>query len=318
MKGKIPPVTDELFDSSPDSGEEYIPQTSEESSDSSLELSEHRNKSPAASFSNSNRNPATPPKSSTRNLATPHCSLSSQIPDSTTFKSEGGESATVVVPAVHKKKDGSRMYGKKQYCLFCMKAFTKIARHLEHRHRNEAEVARAISYPKNSKGRRLQLDHLRNRGNFVHNVTVLKTGEGNLVPRKQPKAEAQGQEFVHCAYCQGLFSRKVLWRHVKICKFKPSDLKPKPGKNRVLSLCAFTAPAPSGVSRDLWTLVNNMTLDTVSLAVKNDWCIIELGQHLYNRLGNNVGKHEYIRQKMRELGRLLLGAKEVTPLMTIK
>jgi len=56
----------------------------------------------------------------------------------------------------------------------------------------------------------------------------------------------------------------------------------------------------------------------ISLEVKNDHCIMEYGKHLYNRLGANVSKHEYIRQKLRELGRLGLHGREVTPLQTIK
>lgn len=45
---------------------------------------------------------------------------------------------------------------------------------------------------------------------------------------------------------------------------------------------------------------------------------MEFGKHLYNRLGADVSKHEYICQKMRELGRLRLHGREVTSLQTIK
>ncbi|KAF3838041.1 hypothetical protein F7725_009809, partial [Dissostichus mawsoni] len=112
------------------------------------------------------------------------------------------------IPAVCKKEDGSRMSWKNS------KAF-------ERAHHNKPDVAQALSFPKGSKERRMHLEHLRNRGNFAHNVEVLNAGVGNLVSRKQPKQDSQAQNFLHCVYCQGLFNKKLLWRHMKICKFKP-------------------------------------------------------------------------------------------------
>ena len=91
-----------------------------------------------------------------------------------------------------------------------------------------------------------------------------------------------------------------------ICKFKPGEPQ-KPGKTRVQALCAFASSAPPGVKEDFWKLLNNMVQDEVYSAksdLKSDVCIIEFVEHLYNRLGYDVGKHEYIRKKLRELGRL--------------
>lgn len=61
-----------------------------------------------------------------------------------------------------------------------------------------------------------------------------------------------------------------------------------------------------------------MNQDQVALETRNDWCILELGKHLYNKYGSRVKMHEHIRQKMRELGRLLICAREVSPLTSIK
>ncbi|KAI4903324.1 hypothetical protein NFI96_015942 [Prochilodus magdalenae] len=41
---------------------------------------------------------------------------------------------------------------------------------------------------------------------------------------------------------------------------------------------------------------------------------IEFGEHMFNRHGSDVSKHDYIRQKMREVARLLLVAHKSTPL----
>ncbi|KAI9532240.1 hypothetical protein NQZ68_033865 [Dissostichus eleginoides] len=101
-----------------------------------------------------------------------------------------------------------------------------------------------------------------------------------------------------------LFNKKLLWRHMKICKFKP-NVPQKPGKTRVQALSAFAVPPPPGVKIEFWKLLNNMVQDDVYIAAKSDVCIMEYGEHLYHRLGYDVGKHEYIRQKLTELGRLL-------------
>lgn len=117
------------------------------------------------------------------------------------------EEPSVYVNAVLKKEDGSRRYNKKHHCLFCGQVVQKMSRHLSRRHGDVVEVAKALSLPKNSKERRLQLDYIRNKGNFEHNVEVLESRKGKLIPWKQPKKKNEGQEFTHCVYCYGLFRK---------------------------------------------------------------------------------------------------------------
>lgn len=383
MNNQIHFDSDELFDhTSDDSGEEYIPETSEDHSDGT-DISEvvepvdqklsmlrclnlrkmddirdrclsptevnngsskqvlNRGRSPSRKGSNSGMRRKRQRLSSvscpTTQTSSGHSSkqsggrdtgallenstpdLEQNLPDSASdLQTEDGASdGSLSIPAVCKKENGSRMYNKKQYCLYCKLGVGKIARHLERVHHNKPEVAQAVSFPKGSKERRMHLEHLRNRGNFAHNVEVLNAGAGNLVPRKRPKQDSQAQNFLHCVYCQGFFTKKVLWRHMMICKFKPG-VPQKPGKTRVQALCAFAVPPPPGVKEEFWKLLNNMVQDEVYFAVKSDVCILEYGEHLYNRLGYDVGKHEYIRQKLRELGRLLVCSRKTTPLKTIQ
>ncbi len=63
----------------------------------------------------------------------------------------------------------------KNYCYVCQKPQFKLARHLE---KHKTEVMEALSYPKGSVKRRRLQEKLRNRGNFQHNVKVLKSGTG--------------------------------------------------------------------------------------------------------------------------------------------
>ncbi|XP_065817424.1 uncharacterized protein [Labrus bergylta] len=245
--------------------------------------------------------------------------LDQNLPDSASslLTEDRDSDDSLVIPTICKKENRSRIYNKKQFCLYCKLGVVKIARHLERAHPNTTEVAEALSFPKRSKERQMHLEHLRNRGNFAHNVEVLNSGVGNLVPRRQPRQDSKAQDFMHCTYCQGFYARKLLWRHMIICKFKP-NVPGKPGKTRVQALCAFTTPPPPGVKQELWRLITNMVQDEVSSAVKSDACIMEYGEHLFNRLGYDAGKHEYIRQKCRELGRLLLCSRKTTSLKTIQ
>ncbi|KAL7842719.1 hypothetical protein SRHO_G00244080 [Serrasalmus rhombeus] len=332
MRGFVPEDSDELFDSTSDSGEEYVPDSRDERNESSSESSTSRK--PVKWSCLSSVDEATPsnlvPHSTSSgvmgvtersNLEVMDLNKSPEVIESDGVCSSSElvqEEGAVVVNAVRRKCDGRRAYDKKHYCLFCLKPFSKMARHLQYVHSSEREVAIACSFPKGSKQRKMQLDNLRHRGNFVHNASVIKTGKGELIPCKRPPKKAQGTDFMHCAYCQGLFTRNVLWRHMKVCKLGPEGFTPKPGKNRVQSLCAFTQPVPSHISKALWKALSLMHADEITAAVKNDSCIIQLGEHLLNK-GGSTAKHEAcVRQKLRELGKLLITGRNVASLKTME
>ncbi|XP_039615958.1 uncharacterized protein LOC120533247 isoform X1 [Polypterus senegalus] len=245
--------------------------------------------------------------------STPNICSSEDVTESNT------EPQSLSVKAVSKNLRGHRLYNKKQYCLYCSRPVLKMARHLEQVHSEEKEVVEALQFPKNSKERKKQLDHLRNRGNFAHNHEVIQSGSGDLIPCKQPQKPMDSKDFMHCANCQGLFARKFLWCHMKRCKLKTLDeAASKPGKNRVQSTCAFASPMPPGVSCGLWKILSVMVHDEVLLAIKSDPFIIQLGEHLYGKVGSDASKHEYVRQKLREVGRLLCEARKMTPLRTME
>ncbi|KAG7459161.1 hypothetical protein JOB18_031843 [Solea senegalensis] len=226
------------------------------------------------------------------------------------------EEQSMYVNPVLKKMDGSRSYNKKHFCFYCRKFVQKMSRHLWRKHQDETDVAKAFSLPKNSKERKLQLDYIRNKGNFEHNSEVLETQKGKLIPWKQPQKKSEGQEFAHCIHCYGLFSRRAMWRHFQVCNFKPESS--KPGKTRVLSLCAFAEPAPPGFNDAYWKFLSVMNQDRIAVAIKEDRCILEYGYRLFRKNEKVVSQHQYIRQKLRELGRLLLKARQVTHVKTIQ
>ncbi|KAI2643767.1 Lipid-A-disaccharide synthase [Labeo rohita] len=179
----------------------------------------------------------------------------------------------------------------KNYCYVCLKPQSKLARHLE-MHKTEAEVMEALSYPKGSVKRRRLLEKLLNRGNFQHNVEVLKSGTGKIKLKRTSK--------------QNVF-RKELWRHTRRCHFMPERTSGESVRAKGLGLATTAETVFSeSISQGVWKLLDPMRQDDVTTVVRNDFGILQLAQTLYNKHGHDTTKYEYIRQKLRELARVLL------------
>ncbi|XP_030205740.1 uncharacterized protein LOC115538217 isoform X1 [Gadus morhua] len=301
-----------------ESSDEYIPDSSCDSEDSDVTLKRNKRKKYQSLDDLLNDSDS---------MSTPVCETATS--DSMTFDSQSLTSEATgaedepcsslnkndsIVVGECQKRSGSRVYDKRHYCLYCSKSYAKMARHLESAHGKESDVAKSFSFPKGSKERKMQLDYIRNRGNYAHNAAVMESGKGELVPFKRPPEKAQGNDFMHCAYCQGLFSRKVLWRHMKNCRFKPGSVTSKPGKKRVQSICTYTGPVPSLVTEKLWGVISAMNPGPITDQIKNDQVIIDVGQHLLNKGGTSDKNQQCVREKMREMGRLIYNARKVTNL----
>ncbi|KAI4793452.1 hypothetical protein KUCAC02_032708 [Chaenocephalus aceratus] len=196
----------------------------------------------------------------------------------------------------------------KNYCFVCGKPQSKISRHLR-THTTHAEIIHAFSLPEHSKERKILIEKMRNKGNFKNNTEVLKSGTGKLKVKRKPKAEAPAGKFIHCMHCKGLYIRKDLWRHVRRCPCKPEgeEDEEKPARTKVLGLASAQESVLSQqISSGVWKLLNAMRQDEVASVVRNDFSIIQFAQSLYSKHGQDPTKYEYIRQKLREVGRLLL------------
>ncbi|XP_059210360.1 uncharacterized protein LOC131989178 [Centropristis striata] len=303
----------ELYDSTSGSEEEYVPDTTSESEDSDASL---------------NIQQAT--RKSYDNPLSDHCTM---LCDTTTPDVDNNSSTceitaeeepcaiqdpSDVVVGAFQKNNGKRVYNKRHHCVYCSKPYAKMARHLESVHYDKRDVAKAISFPKGSKERKRQLDYIRNRGNYAHNATVIEKGKGQLVPFKRPPKQAQGVDFLHCVYCQGLFIRKTLWRHMRNCRLKPASQTPKPGQNRVQALCTYAGPLPLHMNKLLWKVVSVMNPDSITDIIKHDKVIMDVGQHLLSKGGMTAKNEQCVREKMRELGRLVVNARKVTQLKKLE
>lgn len=208
----------------------------------------------------------------------------------------------------HKEQSTNVNMTVRNYCYICGKPQTKITRHLK-THKTHAEIVKVLSLPEDSMERKTLMEKLRNKGNFQHNMAVLHSGKGSIKVKRKPKTQPVPGKFLHCMHCQGMFLRKDLWRHVRKCPCKPeSEGETRvSGRTRVQNLCSsMQTTSHLEVSSGVWKLLGVMKMDEVSSIVRNDLCIIQYAQSLYNRHGQDPTKHEYMRQKLREVGRLLL------------
>ncbi|CAM4568673.1 unnamed protein product [Leuciscus chuanchicus] len=195
----------------------------------------------------------------------------------------------------------------KNYCYVCKKPQSKIARHFKKHEDSETEIAAAFLLPKHSQDRKRLLEKLRNRGNYEHNQEVMGSKSGPLKVRRRPgrsETELSAKTYVHCVYCKGLFVRKELWRHTHRC---PSNTSEATNKAKVLVLADIAESTFShAISPEVWKILGNMKNDDISSVVRNDFLILQFSQCLYNKLGSDPTKSEYIKQKVRETGKLLL------------
>lgn len=60
------------------------------------------------------------------------------------------------------------------------------------------------------------------------------------------------------------------------------------------------------ISPGLWKVLNNMEADKITSVVRNDFGNLQLAQSYFKLHGHKPTRHKYIRQELKEVGRLLL------------
>ncbi|KAG5855867.1 hypothetical protein ANANG_G00001230 [Anguilla anguilla] len=215
----------------------------------------------------------------------------------------------LTVKRSNKVPNGKIKWDKRHFCVYCKKSNSKITRHLERKHAAEADVAHALSFPKGSQRRLQLLQQLRHKGDFRHNVAVLKKGDGELVTCKKPGFSAAASDYQPCQYCLGFFLKKDLWRHQGICKFKPeTEVKTR---KRVQAISSKLLPLPKENVGSCRVVLCKMHPDDVSMQVKKDPLICKFGDMLFAKHGQNETQHQYIAMKMRELARFVLALQKM-------
>ena len=66
------------------------------------------------------------------------------------------------------------------------------------------------------------IESLHRKGNYNHNIKVLKQGFGELIAKRCPPRETAYKSYFPCLHCLEFYFSKGLYRHVKKCKQKSS------------------------------------------------------------------------------------------------
>ena len=212
------------------------------------------------------------------------------------------------------KNGKSRVWDKRYCCVYCEKPYAKIARHFEDKHKTEADVAKLIDLiptkhdAKETKKlkfsmRRKIIDDLRRKGNYNHNIVVLKRGFGELIVKRCPTKTVLYTSFLPCEFCLDFYYRKDLHRHIKTCPLNKKTA-PRSGSH-VQGSAAMLLPVHPEVSDALKKIFERFKVD-VSICLKLDPTIIKYGNVLCRKHYNNSDQTYHISNKLRELGRLLL------------
>ncbi|CAJ1082997.1 uncharacterized protein LOC117827743 isoform X1 [Xyrichtys novacula] len=217
-------------------------------------------------------------------------------------------------PTGASKKSEDASYATKNFCYFCSAGVEKMARHLLKHVDQDPELARAFSLPTDSRERKKILDSFRTKGNNKHNQEVLKSNCGELKLKRRPTTKG-AKSYACCPHCTGMYVRTELWRHMARCpEISTSTSTSTPstsGRTKILGKIAlaespFAQKLPAAVSQ----MLSGMKQDEVSSAIQNDLVLLKLAEDLSEKSQNNKRKHEYIRTRLREMGRLLVALQE--------
>ncbi|KAL7387003.1 hypothetical protein ABVT39_016899 [Epinephelus coioides] len=235
-------------------------------------------------------------------------SMNCTVPDDTL---DIGQSCTNTVPSTSVVRAGQN------FCFICKDFHFKIARHFKTHIKDNSDIAYALSLPAGSATRKKLLENLRNRGNFEYNRDVLKKGSGQLkVKRKAKKVECKKYEY--CIHCKGMFLRPELWRHMKRCSSKAEEQEHQ-GRKRVLGLAsAIQSACSSTVNDGVLKMLSRMHDDDIASVIRNDFCLLRYADTLFRKHGHDPSKHDYIRQKIRQLGRFLQTIRKRSSILTLE
>lgn len=227
----------------------------------------------------------------------------------TCSEDEGPEK--IIIDTAKKSDVGTRSYDKKNSCFYCTKLLSKIGRHILTVHKDENEVSRILATTKNkSRERKIELELLRKKGNFHHNMKVKKVGGVMHISRRPGSNEnASHSEYLPCRNCLTFVKKDQLWRHNRSCPQR----RPNENPNRKLQYEAMMLANPtedSDKAKFMEDIVSHMRMDDKGIISKSDDTILRYGLFLYESYGSS--KRPYISQKMRILSRLLIEVRKVT------
>ncbi|XP_060587044.1 uncharacterized protein LOC132742612 isoform X2 [Ruditapes philippinarum] len=248
--------------------------------------------------------------------------------DSTT-SSMSEEKQRKKVISVRNKEDraGKVDYSKRHACIFCGQLDLKIARHLcSKKHENEELIARLppVSKPGSElqKRREKTLNALRNEGDFIYNIDILKSGSKNqsgiIVAKRPSEGSHNAEDYLPCRYCLRFYVQTELWRHSVNCSFRQDPIVNESNKSDEKESSRFIKSGrmllhgagvhlhsgeTSWEDDEFYTYVlGALQNDTIGRSLKRDSGLILYGKTEFERLGRRRANE--VRYRMRLLERI--------------
>ncbi|XP_078810930.1 uncharacterized protein LOC101157550 isoform X2 [Oryzias latipes] len=203
-------------------------------------------------------------------------------------------------------EEHNQTFTTKNYCYVCGKGKAKLSRHFQKHAAEEPEIAEALALPKGSSERKGLLNVLRSRGNHEHNQKVLTTKRGSLKLLHRPKTKTvKTKKYVHCPYCKGMIVNVDTHSHVVMCVKRKSTVAAVRRAGRPGDVPPDSWEMEQKVPHDVTRILSSMKQDEITLVLQNDDALIQLALSLIEEHGSDPGKEDYIRRRLRDMGRLL-------------
>lgn len=197
---------------------------------------------------------------------------------------------------------------KRNYCFFCMKSQSQLARHLETVHRNEHDVKKFAVLPKNNPERKKIIDAIRKNGNFKFNTNSnFNNGELIVCRRPNEKYNKGSTDFVACIKCKGFFAKSTIRHHSRKC------LKQNFKRNKTIMVMGrkITGRIHQLANETVRKIVFPvMREDDVTRIIRYDELLILYANKLCTKY-TSQHQHDMIRARLRVLGRFLLAVKKI-------
>ena len=211
---------------------------------------------------------------------------------------------SIIVPLAKKNEHGGRVYDKVLYCYVCGKTLKeKIFRHIRKRHAKELAQFRCQN---SNLDEEQSLVLMKNKGSYIYNVQVYRMKKGTLIVARRPSSPTSYKNYLPCPKCLSFFSSKELWRHKVSCTAIASD----ESECTKLSKCMLFSSVNESYTEIKEKVVEGGKKDHIYLVVKNDELILAYGSYILENKG--MSHKNYISERMRNLGRLLIKFRENT------
>ncbi|KAJ8962288.1 hypothetical protein NQ318_018267 [Aromia moschata] len=191
---------------------------------------------------------------------------------------------------------------KQHYCVYCKQLQTKLARHLERKHKNESDVQNAMKSAKGSRERKLLFAQIQKKGDFCYKSEF----QVQINVRRNISKKTENIS-IPCPYCKGFYSKSNLRNHLrlncwvqhsdKVKQFEAMGLKNVQAMSR--SIFPQIHERASVVLREkVFPVLNN---DEVTRAVAHDELVIIYANLLVIKYSSSSHHHRMIRNKIRHI-----------------